>query len=151
MPLALCVDIADAMVDLIGAADFGQAFTVERQWVETQRLEDIDVDDPAKIIVVPQTLNLQAFDLKPRIENRWGIGVWIDKVVQQTNAGIDPVAYLVEQVVNLLATNRTLDIINPPFRATCVGIAPEPSYDTMQLLDIKVFRSVFVATYRVIF
>ncbi len=148
--MAICVEIADALVALIGGATSYQDVTVERQWVETQRLEDIQEDDPVKIIVVPRVLNVAAFDLKPRNAYEWDIGVWIDKKVLQTNESCDPMADLLEQVVTLIASNRQLEIPSDPFRAQCVKISPDPAYDTSQLLDIKVFRSVFLATYRVI-
>jgi hypothetical protein len=148
--MALCVEIADALVDLIDGATFYQDVTVERQWLETQRLEKLQVDDPARVIVVPRTLNVTAFDLKPRTEFAWDIGIWIDKAIDQNNESIDPVADFVELVISLIATNRMLAIPSPPFRANCIGISQDPTYDPTQLLDIKVFRSVFVATYRVI-
>jgi hypothetical protein len=147
--MALCVEIADAMVALIGAQTFDLPFTVERDWTETQRLEIIQEEDPVKVIVVPRVLNTTARDLTPRIDYAWDIGVWIDKKVQQTNAACDPVADFVEQVITLLNNNRQLTITSEPHLAQFIGITPDPTYDTTQLLDIRVFRSVFLATYRV--
>lgn len=145
---ALCVQISDAIVSLIEGATLNQSFTVERQWVEDQQRENMKETDPAFIVVVPRTLNVSAFDLKPRNAYNWDIGIWIDKVVDTTTTDCDPIAEFMEQVVTLLATNRNFVI--GPIHAQLVGIGPHPTYDATQLLDIRVFRSVFVATYRVI-
>jgi hypothetical protein len=144
---ALGVQIAEAVLALIEGATFNQPVFAERQWVETQQRENMKETDIAHVIVVPKNLNVTAFDLKPRNAFVWDIGVWTDKAVQTTNEACDPVAELVEEIVNLLVFNRNLLI--EAGQATLIGITPDPAYDSVQLLDIRVFRSVFLATYRI--
>lgn len=143
---AICVQIADAVKSLIQTATLSLDFVIERAWVETRHRDVMRETDPVFVIVVPRTLNVYAFDLKPRTALEWEIAVWIDRVVKTDVADCDPVALFMEEVVTLLAAQRDLEI--PSGRARCIRIEPHPAYDSVQLLDVRVFRSVFLATYR---
>lgn len=143
---AICVQIAEAVKSLIQSTDLSMPYTIERAWVETRQRVYMKEDDPLFIIVVPRTLNVHAFDLKPRTAFNWDIAIWIDRAVKDDTEECDPVVEFMEEIVDLLVGHRDLQI--DAGRARCIGIGPHPTYDSNQLLDVRVFRSVFVATYR---
>lgn len=145
---AIVADIGDGLINFLKSKNLGQPYTIERAWVTTDYRQYMLETDLISVIIAPSTLVPSAFDLKPRIAFDWDLGIWIDKATEVTTAAVDPLVEFMETIVFLLASNRQIQ--TPAGRwAQCMKIEGQPSYDQNQMLELRIFRSLILVTYRV--
>jgi len=148
--MSLATDIADAVVADLNAHTFTIAFTSARKWLAELKLAE--VSDTLHVTIVPGTLaQTPATRTKRQADCQIQIGVrkrppsLADAAGHVKNSLIDPLANLVQEIDDFLATQQTLTTL-----AGVVWIASELTlpFSAEHLASWNQFTSVLTLTYR---
>lgn len=141
--MAAILDIADAVVTSLNAADFSKDFTATRSYLQKFDLEDMDT---LRVTVVGKGMEVAAADRNERVYD-----YTVDVAVQQrfdeadANSDLDLLMDLVEEIeghltgVNLTAGSDT---------ARWIGTENGPIYAQKHMSERRQFTSVLSFTYR---
>lgn len=141
--MSIRTDIADAVVSELGGADLG-AVTIGRAYVP---LYDLDSAVQTYLTVVSRS-----FTTEPATRNSNATEVEIDiaiqrKVTSESAAEIDPLAALVEQVIDVFRGARRLSAYP---QAALVRVENPATYVPELLRDKRLFLSVITLGFRVV-
>jgi hypothetical protein len=138
--VSLVADIADAVTAEINGATLG-AFTAARVYRPQFTLEQLAA---LTVTVVPGPIERERLARGSNVQKTYTVGVSVQqKVEDETNASIDPLVALAEQIA---------DVIGPgeigATGAQWVRTDHEPLYDPDHMRDHQVFTNVVLFTFQ---
>lgn len=142
MSTAVLTDVADAVVTALNDASLSQSFTATRAYAPPKSIKDVK---ELVVLVVPGSVEreLAARSLKSEL---YRIDVAVLKQIDpDDNTTLDPLTHLVEEIGDLLITERPADYTS----AVCIRVSNDPVWDPDHLRSLRVFTSVVQAFYRV--
>jgi len=145
---AEAVLIAEAVKDLLAAATLSQEIEAERKWLPRKKLSEME--DAIYVTVVPRS---QTSEILGRAETAHVY--YVDVAVQNrpenlTNAKLDPLAYLVDEIRTLLLGQR---LASPTARCIAAKIPGEAEGAIAwpdHLDELRQFTSIMTLTYKLV-
>jgi hypothetical protein len=138
--MALLINIADAVVAELNAAELSQTFTVKVNLKPEFELKDLK---SLKVTVVPKSLKFSGATRQESAKE-----VQIDIGVQKKTADSDQLAELLQLVEELAGVFDRKRLTGFP-KAVCIGIENDPVYDPEHLRQYRQFTSVVTLKFRV--
>jgi hypothetical protein len=124
---------------LPGQTMLGLPFAAERAYSITTSFRFSGI----KITAMPDSLTMSAPDLNTMKYFDWRVAVWIQAVIDATNASINPLMLLQQEIISLFAY-RPLGASG----ARCVAVDPIDPIDKDRLVKNGVFTAGLVMTFR---
>lgn len=141
--MAVITEIADAVLQDLGASGFSQAFTAARDYLPVYELEDVK---DLCVTVVPKGVAIQSTGRNSN-QHDVEIDVAVQKKLPKIDAAeIDPLLALVEEIADHFRFKRLTGYPG----AVWVRTANEPVYAQEHLDQLRVFTSILTLTFRVI-
>ena len=142
------VDVVESIVTILNAATLSIPFVATRDYLHHYDRSDLE---PIQVLVVPEILEVSAWDLRPRRSWDWGIAIWIDYLFEVGTDGqldptvIDPVMTLVQEVIDLFPPG---DVPANTPNSRLIHAENEPVYDPEEFDQFRVFSTKVLLTFR---
>lgn len=142
MTQAISIQIADAIKDLLAAADLSQTFTARRMLIPVY---DVSTMRGVYVTVVPRT-RTGAWQTRGAVSEDYEIDIAVQKKLTTSNheTEIEGLLYLTQEIDDYLRSNTPLDM-----KAQWISSEQTELYMIDHILK-QVFTSFITATYKVI-
>lgn len=141
--MSTLIDIADAMVAELNAANLSMAFIAERYYVPDFDLSEMD---ELHVSVIPKRIDVD-YEAGTREEqsHTYDVDVGVQERFEEgNNVELDPYMDLVEEIEDVFR----LHVIDSP-KAVCVGVENSPPFGRRHFLEKRQFTSVLTFTWKV--
>ena len=138
---AKIVQIADQVATELNTATFSQPFTAARLFLPLFELKDLET---LRVSVVPRSIGTSIHTRK-QTQNDYGVDIGIQKRVDNSDAAVDPLLFLVEEIAEFFKFQRLAGATN----AVWISTENDPVYAADHRETLRVFTSVLTLTFRV--
>ncbi|GIW56320.1 MAG: hypothetical protein KatS3mg082_2724 [Nitrospiraceae bacterium] len=139
--MAIIIDIADAVVQLLNQASFSQTVAAERRY---QPIFDLSEMTDLHVSVVPRGVIRKSLD-RARDSFEYQIDIAVQQKTDMSQAALDGLMTLVEEIADCVRKQALTAYPD----AHCTEIKNDPVYAADHLEEFRAFTSVLTAIYRV--